>query len=94
MSAGWGMRWHDDGRAEVRRAGESDFEAVAIVGFDLDDLHLLQKALRAALERLGPPPVGVGGIDRPITEYDELERLLGIVAHSSTPSPAATYQAD
>jgi hypothetical protein len=90
------MRWHDDdddGRAEVRGPGESDPEAVAIVGFELADLHLLQGALRAALQRLGLPPVGVGGIDRPLTEYDQLERLLGMVEQAMSEPPVATDQA-
>ncbi len=48
------MRWHDDGRAEVRGPGASDHETVAIVGFELAHLHPLQEALRAAVQRLGP----------------------------------------
>lgn len=91
MSAGWGMQWHDNGRVEMRAPGESDFEAVAVVGFELADLHLLREALRATLERLGPPASGVGGIDRPMTEYDQLERLLGMVKQSIEGPPAATY---
>ena len=61
------MRWLDDGRTETRGPGDSGFEAVAIVGFELADLRLLREALLAALTRLGPPPTGVGGIDRPTT---------------------------
>ena len=91
MSSGWGVRWHDDGRTEVRAPGESDFATVAIVGFELDDLHLLRQALLAALERLGSPPIGVGGIDRPMTEHDALQRLLGSVEHSIGEPPVATY---
>lgn len=91
MSTGWGMRWHDDGRTEMRKPDASDFAAVAIVGFELEDLHLLREALLAALERLGPPPIGVGGIDRPMTEHDQLDRLLRSVEHSMDAPPAATY---
>ena len=91
MSAGWGMQWHDDGGVEMGVSGESDFEAVAVVGSELANLHLLQEALRATLERFGPPITGVGGIDRSMTEHDELERLLGMVEHSIEGPPVATY---
>lgn len=91
MSTGWGMRCHDDGRTEMRQPGDSDFATVAIVGFEREDLHLLREALLAAVERLGPPPIGVGGIDRPKTEHDELDRLLRSVEHSIDEPPVATY---
>ena len=91
MSSEWGMRWQDDGRTRMRVPGGSDFATVAVVGFELDDLHLLGEALLAALERLGPPPLGVGGIDRPMTEYDELDRLHRSVMHSTDEPPVSTY---
>lgn len=91
MSAGWGMRWHDDGRPEMRGPGESKFEAVAVVGFELDDLHLLEEALESALQRLGSPPRGVGGLDRPMTEHDEVDRLLRTIQHAKGNAPVATF---
>lgn len=61
------------------------------MGFELADLQLLREALLDAFERLGPPPTGVGGIDRPKTEHDELDRLLRSVEHSIDQPPVATY---
>lgn len=91
MSSGWCMRGDDDGRTVMRGPCESELEAVAIVGLELADLQLLREALLAALEQLGPPPAGVGGIDRPKTEHDELDRLLRSVEHSTVQPPVATY---
>ena len=91
MSSGWGIGWHDDARTEMRGPGESDFAAVAVVGFELDDLHLLEEALKSALQRLGPPPPGVGGLDRPTTEHDEWDRLLRTVQHARGNAPVATF---
>ena|GEM_PF-5650973 len=91
MTSGWGVRWHDDGRTEMRGPGEPDFVALTSVGFELDDLHLLRQALLFALDRLDPPPPGVGGLDRPMTEHDELGRLLDSVDDALVQPAAATY---
>lgn len=91
MTSGWGVRWHDDGRTEMRGPGEPDFVALTSVGFELDDLHLLRQALLSALERLDPPPPGVGGVDRPMTEHDELERLLDSVDDAIGQPSVETY---
>lgn len=91
MTSGWGMRWHGDGRAEMRGPGDSSFTAAAIVGFELGDLHLLREALLVALQRLGPPPIGVGGVDRPMAEHDQLAQLLESMERSIADPPVATY---
>ena len=91
MNSGWGMRWHDDGRTEMRVPDEPGFAAAAVVGFELADLHLLREALLVALQRPRPPTIGVGGVDRPMTEHDELDRLLQSVEHSINEPPVATY---
>lgn len=75
----------------MRVPGESGFTAAAIVGLELGDLHLLREAWLVAPQRLGPPPIGVGGVDRAMTEHDQLAQLLESMERSIADPPVATY---